>query len=130
MGEPEVKPLVALVGGRPQILGLVFLGHGAPHPLTAAVNPHIEYLRAHEHANIVRDDAENDLVTGIVVRLIGLSIDLGVSAKWPATRQGLLTLLPMMLLACTHMLYNALATVRVLTLPALRLVMATIKAWT
>lgn len=35
----------------------------------------------------------------------------------------------MMLLACTHMLYNADATVRVRTVPALREVIATRMAW-
>jgi hypothetical protein len=40
------------------------------------------------------------------------------------------TFCPMMLLACTVMLYNALATVRVRTLPALRLVIATMMACT
>ena len=40
----------------------------------------------------------------------------------------ILTFEPMMLDACTDMLYNAVATVLVLTEPALRLVMATIMA--
>ena len=40
------------------------------------------------------------------------------------------TLDPMILLACTHILYSADATVFVRTDPAFRLVMATMMAWT
>lgn len=129
--EAEVQPLVAFVRGGTQVVGLLFLGHRIPNFLPPPIDGHIEHFRAHENADVPRDDAEEDLVTGIVIGLVGFAIDLESSAYKLLERGGWrLTLLPMMLLACTHMLYNALATVRVRTVPAFRLVMATISACT
>lgn len=132
MREAEIEPLISLVCGGAQVLGLFVFGHGVPDSLPPAVDRHVEELRADEQADVVCNDTQQNLVAGVVIWLVGLPIDLdnvSIRSSCQDLRTVRPTLLPIMLLACTHMLYNALATVRVLTVPALRLVMATISAW-
>ena len=104
---------------------------------------HVEELRAKEECYVVAAYPDEDFVTGAVQRLILVPIDLErderqwtlrpadrVLSEFLGSEERKHTFEPITLLACTVMLYNAEATVRVLTDPAFLLVIATMIAWT
>lgn len=100
------------------------------------VPPHVEPFGKEEEEDVVGAERDEHLVPTPILGLVVVSIDLreqrsSISARWPRQEGGEgLTFDPMMLLACTNILYSAEATVRVRTEPALRLVMATLIACT
>jgi hypothetical protein len=89
----------------------------------------IEYLRTDKDTNVVSDDTKQDFVPSKVVWTVRGSIYL---IDWVRTAYSCLQILvgltfdPIIFDVCTIILYKALATVLVRTVPAFLLVMATI----
>lgn len=88
VSKAKVKPLVAFVCGRPQVLGFLLLGHGIPDLLPPSVDSDVEDLCAREDTKIVRNYAEDDLITGIIVRFIGIPVDLDSSVTANLEHEG------------------------------------------
>lgn len=76
MSEPEIKPFVPLVFGCGQIRRLLLSRHATPYFLSSSVNGDIEEFGSPEHTNVVRDQTQQHLVAGEVVRGVVCSIDL------------------------------------------------------
>jgi hypothetical protein len=96
---------------------------------SSPVDGHVKDLRKDEQRDIVTSEANQHLITAKVIRRIIRAVHLLlVKQSKPCSSLGRLTFAPMMFDVCTVMLYSADATVRVRTVPALRLVMATMIA--
>ncbi len=145
--KPEVEALVAAICRVGKVVFLLRLRHGIPLAIATLVDVDIEELGRDQEDEIVASDADEDFVAchGVSNRVC-FSLNVTQTYRYSKVesplcdRSGFIsdackltsaqpTLIPMMFPLCTHMLYSALATVRVRTEPALRDVIATKTAW-
>ena len=123
MSKSEVKPLITFVFGSSKVVFLLLRRHSIPDVISLLVGANVEELCTNEDKYVVDTNANEYLVTATVKRLVVIAIDLEIisrSPDWSWILEGQFTLLATMDDAWTHMLYNAEATVRVRTVPALR----------
>jgi len=75
MSKPKIQPPTPPQLGGAQILVLLLLGQGIPHPLLLLVSPHVVRLGEQKHANRTNvDDDELGVAVG-VVRLVVVLVD-------------------------------------------------------
>ena len=129
MSEPEIQSLVALVTRSVKIMLPLLLAHGIPNRRTLLVDANIEDLRPNQKHNIVAGDADQRFVASVVIWRVICAVDINADnvACLNAKREQIsIHCMKSWAESDTHaILYRALAIVRVRTLPALRLVMAT-----
>ena len=95
------------------------------------IDSNVEDFGTDEEDNVIACDTNKDFVSSVIIRTVGVTVYLASSRQqcvWLLFGYGIgqLTFEAIMFDACTCILYSALATVLVLTVPALRLVIATI----
>lgn len=131
-------PFIALIRRCGQILCSLFFGHLLPYLVPAGIAGSIVELRENDEDDVVGYQSKENGVAGPVEGFVVVAIDLPfMKFRISISGEGLdasgdlraysrkLTLEEIIFEVCTHILYNAEPTVRVLTEPALRLVIAT-----
>jgi hypothetical protein len=68
MGKPEIKPFVADLICRLQVLNLLFFSHGVPLVVTHSVAPNVVHLSQCKSADIEYQDAQQDPISSLVPR--------------------------------------------------------------
>lgn len=76
MSEPEVQPLVALVGRGSKVMLLLFLRHGVPFLFPIGIHTNVENLRANKHEHVIDADTNEDAIAAAIQRLVFIAIDL------------------------------------------------------
>ena len=75
-------PLVSLVSSGSEVMVALLLAHGVPDLRTSLVDCDIEDLGSDEETDVEAAYRDQNLVTGIVKRLVGLAVDLNISVSW------------------------------------------------
>jgi hypothetical protein len=77
MSKSKIQPLTASILSRSKINLLLLQSHGIPLARLAGVAPHVEELDGDDQQHVVRNEAEQDLVAGAVVRRVWRLVDVG-----------------------------------------------------
>ena len=77
MRKPKIQPLIPLILRRGQIVLLLLITHVLPDLIPIRIPLHIVVFNANNYHDIIRQDAQQDLVAPAIQRLVVVAVDVG-----------------------------------------------------